>query len=257
MGRSFDRVADIYDETRKYPDDIMETILAALEQALDRESRILDVGVGTGRFARPLQLRGYDVVGIDLSPRMLAKAVAKGTVDLFRGDVCSLPFRDEAFGTALSVHVMHLISDWEHALAEIGRVTSGSLVSVAFTKEESAADDLRKLYDRACTEAGYEPRHPGLRERDITEIIAPDVWKTITVHEHPVDAQELIEEYVARSFSSQWDVPEEVHEQAITALREQYQGVEEVTGRERISLIGWEAGRLRESMEERLRASGV
>ncbi len=174
LAKTFDRVAEIYDATRKYPEDIMDTILNALEKVLQKEGRILDAGVGTGRFAQPLQLRGYEVVGVDVSPRMLAKAVGKGTQDLIKGDVCFLPFKDESFRVTLSVHVMHLISSWRCALGEIGRVTTDSLVSVAFAKEESAAEDLRNLYDKACKEAGFELRHPGLRERELTEILAPD-----------------------------------------------------------------------------------
>lgn len=243
--KTFDRVADIYDATRKYPEDIMDTILNALEKVLHKDGRILDAGVGTGRFARPLQLRGYEVVGIDVSPRMLAKAVEKGTKDLVKGDVCFLPFKDDSFSMTLSVHVMHLVSSWRCALGEIGRVTTDGLVSVAFAKEESAAEDLRNLYDTACREAGFEPRHPGLREREITEVLPPDFSNAITVHEHLVDAKELIEQYQDKAFSSQWDIPDEIHQQAMEALREQYKGVEDVMGKERISLIRWDAKRLR------------
>jgi SAM-dependent methyltransferase len=246
LAKTFDRVAGIYDATRKYPEDIMDTILNALEKVLQKEGRILDAGVGTGRFAQPLQLRGYEVVGIDVSPRMLAKAVGKGTQDLIKGDVCFLPFKDESFRVTLSVHVMHLISSWRCALGEIGRVTTDSLVSVAFAKEESAAEDLRSLYDKACKEAGFELRHPGLRERELTEILAPDFSNTITVHEHLVDAQELIDEYQDKAFSNQWDVPDDIHEQAMAALKEQYEGVEDIIGKERISLIRWKADKLRQ-----------
>jgi SAM-dependent methyltransferase len=37
-------------------------------------ARILDVGCGSGRFAIPLAAQGYDVVGIDTAPGMLAAA---------------------------------------------------------------------------------------------------------------------------------------------------------------------------------------
>jgi SAM-dependent methyltransferase len=40
-------------------------------------ARILDAGCGTGNYARALARRGYRVVGIDASPRLLAAARAK------------------------------------------------------------------------------------------------------------------------------------------------------------------------------------
>jgi ubiquinone/menaquinone biosynthesis C-methylase UbiE len=240
MGVSFDRIADRYDSTRGYPDRVMEDILAALERVLDRERRILDAGVGTARFAKPLQDRGFEVIGLDISKRMLAKARAKSASDLFRGDMCSLPFRDDAFGTTLSIHVLHLVSKWRCALGEIGRVTTDNFVSVAFNKEESPAEELRRSYDQACAELGHAVRHPGLRERELPDLLEPDSSTVITLHEHPIDVQGMIGDFETRTYSSQWMVPEEIHEQAIEALRQKYDGVQEIMGREKISLLVWD-----------------
>ena len=61
----------------------------------------------------------------------------------------------------------------------------------------------------------------------------------ITLHEHPIDVQGMIGDFETRTYSSQWMVPEEIHEQAIEALREKYDGVQEIMGREKISLLVW------------------
>jgi SAM-dependent methyltransferase len=45
-----------------------------LERALGRPGRVLDLGSGTGEHSRFLASKGFDVVGIDSSPAMLAKA---------------------------------------------------------------------------------------------------------------------------------------------------------------------------------------
>jgi len=239
LSLSFDRIADKYDTTRGYPDQVMEDMINALEKVLDREKRILDAGVGTGRFARPLQVRGFDIVGLDISNRMLAKARAKSTSDLFRGDMCSLPFRDHVFGTTLSIHVLHLISKWRCALAEVGRVTTDNFISIAFNKEESPAEELRRFYDEACAELGYTVRHPGLRERELPDLLPPDSTTAISIHEHPISAQGMIDDFENRTYSSQWMVPEEIHQQAIQALREKYEGVQQIVGKEKISLLVW------------------
>ena len=239
MSISFDRVADRYDVTRGYPETVMKDILNALEKALDRNKRTLDAGVGTARFAKPLQDRGFEVIGLDISPRMLAKARAKGAQDLFRGDMCDLPFGDDVFGTTMSIHVLHLISKWKCALAEVGRVTTDSLISVAFNREESPAEELRRFYDETCAQLGYVVGHPGLRERELPDLLRPDRETVITTHEHPINAQDMIDDFESRTYSSQWFVPEEIHQKEIDALRERYDGVDQIMGRERISLLVW------------------
>jgi len=50
---SFDRVASIYDATRwsGVPPETMEKLLNTMKQAFGGCQKILDIGIGTGRFA--------------------------------------------------------------------------------------------------------------------------------------------------------------------------------------------------------------
>lgn len=245
MGVSFDRIADRYDTTRGYPDEIMQDILRALDLELEKTDLILDAGMGTGRFTKPLQARGFDVVGIDIARRMIGKAKEKGVENIVRGTLLALPFQDLAFDKCISVHVLHLITDWRFALAEIGRVTKDGFVSVAFNKEQSPAQEIRNAYDRTCEELGHSVRHPGMRERELPDVLEQDNVRPIVLHEHPVDVQSLIREFETRSYSNQWTVPDEIHEQAIEMLKEQFGELEHVQGIEKISLITWNADKLR------------
>ena len=66
----------------------------------DRTARILDVGCGTGRHAIELAVRGYSVVGVDLSGSQLKRAGEKAAgknlaVDFRRLDARDLPFSSE------------------------------------------------------------------------------------------------------------------------------------------------------------------
>ena len=245
MSIPFDRVADRFDETRGYPDHVMSEILSALSEVLDRRKAVLDAGVGTGRFAAPLQAMSYTVIGVDISPRMMEKARGKGVEGLVRADVRALPFTDLAFGSAMSIHLLHLISDWRRALAEIGRVTQEVYVSVAFEKRDSPAQRMRDYYDEVCVQLGYDTTHPGMRERELPDILPPDTRRLIVQHEHEINVANLISEYESRTYSSQWAVPEDIHAQAIDAMKKRYSGVEKVTGVEWISLLVWRAERLR------------
>jgi ubiquinone/menaquinone biosynthesis C-methylase UbiE len=53
---NFDRAASYYDETRGFPAGVEEQVGAFIAQSvnLDANSRVLEVGVGTGRIALPL-----------------------------------------------------------------------------------------------------------------------------------------------------------------------------------------------------------
>jgi ubiquinone/menaquinone biosynthesis C-methylase UbiE len=68
------------------------------------EGPILELGCGTGRVTFPLARDGADIVGIDRSEAMLARAAArkrrarrKLDVKLVRGDIRHLPFPDRSF----------------------------------------------------------------------------------------------------------------------------------------------------------------
>ncbi len=69
---TFDRVSEVYDATRSLRPDVMEAVLDGLEQALGGTNTLLDVGVGTGRFADPLRRLGFEVVGVCLVAVFLA-----------------------------------------------------------------------------------------------------------------------------------------------------------------------------------------
>ena len=49
---------------------------------------ILDLACGTGSLTRELALRGYEMIGVDLSPEMLAEAAEKNRAHLAPAAVC-------------------------------------------------------------------------------------------------------------------------------------------------------------------------
>ena len=89
--------AGVYDAIYAAPA-FLAAQLAFLESAFsDVSGPLLDAGCGTGRHLVPLCMRGYRVVGVDISPAMLGVARASLTSAglagaLVRGDLRSLPF---------------------------------------------------------------------------------------------------------------------------------------------------------------------
>ncbi len=68
-----ERIAGVYDEL--YAE--CEAATVDLLEALAQGGRVLELGIGTGRVALPLRQRGVDVMGIDLSPAMIARLRSK------------------------------------------------------------------------------------------------------------------------------------------------------------------------------------
>jgi ubiquinone/menaquinone biosynthesis C-methylase UbiE len=90
--------------------------------------RILDAGVGTGRNF-PFYPPASEVVGIDLSPAMLAQAerrrpMAATKVELRQMDVTRLSFPDPSFDSAVATFLFCTLPDEMHVagMRELGRV---------------------------------------------------------------------------------------------------------------------------------------
>ena len=70
------------------------------EFAFDKQTRILDIGCGTGRHSIELTKRGYHITGIDLSDSLLKRAREKAAeqnlvIDFQKHDARQLPFNQE------------------------------------------------------------------------------------------------------------------------------------------------------------------
>jgi len=97
--------------------------------------RILDAGVGTGRNF-PFYPLGSEVVGIDLSPGMLARAerrrpLATASVVLRQMDVTRLDFPDRSFDAAVATFLFCTLPDdlQVAGMRELGRVVKpGGLI---------------------------------------------------------------------------------------------------------------------------------
>src|SRR5919204_4052644 len=69
------RIAEEYDLMPQLPQDTAQAVQLLAELA--GHGRVLELGIGTGRLAIPLQQRGIRVEGIDASPAMVTKLRAK------------------------------------------------------------------------------------------------------------------------------------------------------------------------------------
>src|SRR5947209_15535843 len=76
---SFDPVAHVYDDTRGYPPAVAQQIAYAIVETTGAtpRTRLLEVGVGTGRIAFPVASSGHNYTGVDISEKMIERLEAK------------------------------------------------------------------------------------------------------------------------------------------------------------------------------------
>jgi SAM-dependent methyltransferase len=84
---------------------------------------VLDVGTGTGLFAKGFAARGLNVAGIDVSPAMIEAARRQVPQGRFRhAPAEAIPYDDGAFDLVFLGLVLHETDDRLQALQEVRRV---------------------------------------------------------------------------------------------------------------------------------------
>ena len=95
---TYETFAPFYDSfTSEYPyDEWLSDLEGWARECGLRGRRLLDVACGTGNSFLPMLARGYEVVGCDLSPSMLARARGKagGRAEVVGADMRALPWRE-------------------------------------------------------------------------------------------------------------------------------------------------------------------
>ncbi|HWP27210.1 MAG TPA: class I SAM-dependent methyltransferase [Xanthobacteraceae bacterium] len=96
-------------------------------------ARVADLGCGSGVFSNLLQQAGYDCVGLDISPKLVALARRKyPAVSFVEGDVERLPFPSASFDGVLLSGIVHHLPDPAQCAAEVFRVLRRGGRFVAF-----------------------------------------------------------------------------------------------------------------------------
>ncbi len=219
----------------------MKSLLNAMKELFAGCRTILDVGVGTGRFAEYLNDSGFDVAGIDVSLSMMAKAREKGVRNLVQADAHYLPFRDRVFDGGIMVHVLHLARDWVQVVREAGRVT-GKIVVAEVEGGEGFSPRSRYLELRKAM--GYPLDRFNDGEAGLRRVVPPATVKLVGDNWIDIDVHEEIDSFDKRKSSVSWDVPAETNDKIIQRLHSE-NPEKTIRRREIVEVVGWDPAELR------------
>jgi SAM-dependent methyltransferase len=123
LRRAFDRLAPVWDEMR-LPDSFAP-VEAALAELPEQPRNVLDLGTGTGSVAQLVAERfpEAEVTGVDVSPKMIDVARAKGTRVRFEvADAERLPYDAGAFDLVTLGNMIPFFDELARVTAPRGHV---------------------------------------------------------------------------------------------------------------------------------------
>ena len=114
---SFDNYSKEYEEWFERNKNIYKSELKAAKNFIFKSEKGLEIGIGTGRFAKPLGIE----TGIEPSESMRKIAADKG-LEVHDGVGESIPFPDKSFDFVLIVTTICFLNDLEKTMEECRRV---------------------------------------------------------------------------------------------------------------------------------------
>lgn len=211
---SFDRAVEYYDQTRGFPPGVETEVAKTFASAagLTKTSRVLEIGVGTGRIALPLARHVGIYCGVDLSPKMLGKLLDKRNdepLHVVEGDATRLPYRAGGFDAVVAVHVFHLIPDWRGVLAEIARVLKPEGLLLHGGGQRADEDRLTELWRKTIRAERNGPFPRGMTEQFIEDTGWSRVGEEIHRYPDAKSPQQFLDSIRNRMWSSCWQMSDQ------------------------------------------------
>jgi SAM-dependent methyltransferase len=216
--RGFERAAEVYEQARPdYPAAALDHIVEVLE--LEPGAHVVDVGAGTGKFARQLVARGLRVTGVEPIAEM--REVFERVVDaeVVEGTAESIPLDDGIADAVTAAQAFHWF-DPDRALPELSRVLRprGGVALIWNVRDES--HPLHQAY--AATIRPYKgdayptgSGHPG--GEPLAAPLFTDVEEQVFPHQQLMDADGLVARAASVSFIAR--LPEDERAELLDRVR--------------------------------------
>lgn len=162
--------------------DLVQRLALAPWVRVTRDAKVLDIGCGIGRWSRRLAARGAKVMGVDLSPTMIAQATHRAELEGLAAR-CSFDVQDTAhleaegkFDLVLGVTVLQHILDRDALRSAVRRMTEHLAPNGRMVLLEAAPVHLATRCDTSVFQARERDTYVrlfeefGLRVRAITGV---------------------------------------------------------------------------------------
>ncbi|MEU3845004.1 class I SAM-dependent methyltransferase [Streptomyces sp. NPDC028635] len=221
----FDHIAPVYDASRGGTDRAAG-FADQLAPLLDPAQPVLDVGVGTGIVAEQLTARGHTVVGVDLSPGMLALARQRLGDRVAVGDACRLPVRTASVAQAVSTWLLHTGPDRTSVFREVARVLRpGGRYLVVPARGMRPADDIGRIVGALEDRLDPEGRRQDGPDHLVPVARAQGFQYAGTAAERPatfeVSPRAMAKSLAGGLFTGAWQLEGEADFAAVAEAREQ------------------------------------
>lgn len=132
MKEKYDKIGTNYNATRKADPILVNKLLEHLSP--EKDGTYLDIGCGTGNYTNELQKKGFQLIGIDPSEKMLEEARLKNrNVDWRVGKVEDLDLLDNSVDGIIGSLTIHHWIDLNKGFSELSRVLKPNGRIVIFT----------------------------------------------------------------------------------------------------------------------------
>jgi len=151
--KAFDQNSLEYDQWFDKHPIVYQSEILAIKQAIPDNKTGIELGVGTGRFAEPLNIK----FGVEPSENMAKVAEQRG-VTVYRAVAENLPIDNATFDFALMVTTVCFLSDIPKAFSEVQRILKpqGEIILAIIDK----SSELGKKYEmEKSTNKFYKDAH--------------------------------------------------------------------------------------------------
>lgn len=202
----FDEDPELYDRARpRYPPQVFAE-LAALA-GLERGSRVLELGCGTGQATIPLAERSYRIVALELGKGMAALARKKlapfPSVEVVQAAFEEWPLPDERFDAVVAATSFHWVDPAVRVTKAADALRRGGALAVISTHHITGGDaqffeDVQRCYERRMpwTQAGFGLPTAAEIPRDSDELDTSDRFAGTVLRRHEWELTYSATEYL-------------------------------------------------------------
>ncbi|MEN8723797.1 MAG: class I SAM-dependent methyltransferase [Alphaproteobacteria bacterium] len=233
--QGYQRAADAYIRGRPdYPAAITNWLTDTLE--IGPDTKLLEIGAGTGKFTKLLTLTGAAIIALDPVPEMLtALHEALPMVTSVTAQAEKIPLDDQSVDVVICAQSFHWFAN-ETALAEIKRVLRpGGRLGLIWNRRNQRIDWVAALTDIMRPYEGDAPRHDHGVWKDLFPVSGlTDLQLFEVPHGHTGPAEQvIIDRIMSVSFIAALD--ERTQQNVVEAIGELINSTPALAGQDRVT----------------------